>query len=557
MKRVTMFCLIGGMSVWLGMTGDGCEVDPATVLDFRAAPAIISTSPVEATRMRTLEVDLRRFPETNRITWEFGDGSLLTFLPVNSGRTVTHEFARDGTFEVRVHLFSAGNILTNGSGRLITTGSLPIDIVGPNVTPIPSFVVEDVLDDTGALVPLTKRFVAANSRDPNGVIVEFRWDFGDGVQGLDRTIEHTFSRSGRFPVRLTVTDNDGLRASVTRLTLVNTLPVASFTFQEDPNNALRFTFNGTGSTDADGAIQTFTWDFGDGTPEASGGIVAHTYAEPDDYTVTLTITDEFGASISTSQVVDVTGTEPFVRTISLPFGEVDTTVTNAVIDGENFQDGATVRLERGSDTITATSVTVQNETTIQATFDLSGAVLGDYDLVVENPDTTSATLPDGFRVVTPNRVRLTTNFGDIVMELVDDAPVTTANFLQYVEDDFYDGTIFHRVVPDFVVQGGGFLPGMVRAEGVRDPIVNEFSPNRSNVRGTVAMAKLPNDPDSATSEFFFNLGDNSNNLDNQNGGFTVFANVVEGLDVVDQIAAVPIQGETPIDDVLLIRAERE
>jgi len=116
------------------------------------------------------------------------------------------------------------------------------------------------------------------------------------------------------------------------------------------------------------------------------------------------------------------------------------------------------------------------------------------------------------------------------------------------------------VVPDFVVQGGGFLPGMVKQDGVRDPIVNEFSPERSNLRGSLAMAKLGGDPDSATSEFFFNLGDNSSNLDTQNGGFTVFAHVIEGVDIVDMIATVPLggnSGNTPIDDVILIRAVRE
>jgi cyclophilin family peptidyl-prolyl cis-trans isomerase len=155
-------------------------------------------------------------------------------------------------------------------------------------------------------------------------------------------------------------------------------------------------------------------------------------------------------------------------------------------------------------------------------------------------------------------VRLVTDFGDIVMELlVDDAPITTDNFVQYIEDGFYDGTIFHRVVPDFVVQGGGFLPGMIQPEGLRDPIVNEFNPANSNVRGTVAMAKVGGNPDSATSQFFVNLADNSANLDTQNGGFTVFAVVVQGMDVVDMIAEVELDGETPVNDVILIRAERE
>lgn len=137
------------------------------------------------------------------------------------------------------------------------------------------------------------------------------------------------------------------------------------------------------------------------------------------------------------------------------------------------------------------------------------------------------------------RVALDTSMGKIVLELMDDeAPITVENFLQYVRDGFYDGTIFHRVIPDFVVQGGGFLYGMVRQEPLRDAIVNEFSEDRSNLKYTVAMAKIGDNPDSAQSQFFFNLKDNSANLDTDNGGFTVFARVIEGKDVVDAMGLV-------------------
>ena len=149
-----------------------------------------------------------------------------------------------------------------------------------------------------------------------------------------------------------------------------------------------------------------------------------------------------------------------------------------------------------------------------------------------------------FTVLADPSVRLATSMGEVVIEiLLNDAPIASVNFLQYVDDGFYTGTIFHRVVadadPEFViVQGGGFLPGLVSRQGVRDPIVNEFGLDRSNVRATVAMAKLGGDPDSATSQFFFNVADNSENLDAQNGGFTVFARVTAGMDVVDAMAAV-------------------
>ena len=94
------------------------------------------------------------------------------------------------------------------------------------------------------------------------------------------------------------------------------------------------------------------------------------------------------------------------------------------------------------------------------------------------------------------------------------------------------------MIEDFVVQGGGFLPDLSKQEPVRDAIVNEFDPAHSNVQYTVSMAKLGGDPDSATSQFFFNLADNSENLDNQNGGFTVFAEIIEGQDVVDAMGQV-------------------
>jgi len=135
----------------------------------------------------------------------------------------------------------------------------------------------------------------------------------------------------------------------------------------------------------------------------------------------------------------------------------------------------------------------------------------------------------------PKKVKLETSMGDIVLELSEDAaPVTVKNFLQYIEEGFYDGTIFHRVIPRFMIQGGGFTPDM-KDKQTHPPIVNEY--RLSNVRGTVAMAKIGGNPNSATSQFFINLSDNSR-LDSQNGGFTVFARVVEGMNVVDSIAAV-------------------
>jgi len=134
-----------------------------------------------------------------------------------------------------------------------------------------------------------------------------------------------------------------------------------------------------------------------------------------------------------------------------------------------------------------------------------------------------------------------TIIGSLHVRLLDNvAPVTTRNFLTYVNEGSYDNSIFHRLARDFVLQGGGYStfanPGYLTPIPDHGTIVNEYE--RSNVRGTLAMAKVGGDPNSATSEFFFNLSDtNALNLDNQNGGFTVFAYVVgDGMDTVDLLS---------------------
>lgn len=139
-------------------------------------------------------------------------------------------------------------------------------------------------------------------------------------------------------------------------------------------------------------------------------------------------------------------------------------------------------------------------------------------------------------------VRLYTTLGKIDIELYDTAaPRTVANFLTYVKQGAYNGTFIHRSVPGFVIQGGGYtFDGATGAVGEvthAAAVVNEFDSARSNLRGTVAMAKVGGNPDSATSEWFVNLADNAANLDNQNGGFTVFGRVTDaGMAVVDAIA---------------------
>jgi cyclophilin family peptidyl-prolyl cis-trans isomerase len=156
-------------------------------------------------------------------------------------------------------------------------------------------------------------------------------------------------------------------------------------------------------------------------------------------------------------------------------------------------------------------------------------------------------------------VRMHTSLGDIDVQLLDTAaPATVANFLNYVTGDAYANSFIHRSVPGFIVQGGGYrwnsTTNAASAVPANAPVVNEFSSTRSNLRGTIAMAKLGGNPNSATNQWFFNLGNNAANLDNQNGGFTVFGRVIgNGMQVVDAIAALQVvNAGAPFDNLPLI-----
>ena len=154
------------------------------------------------------------------------------------------------------------------------------------------------------------------------------------------------------------------------------------------------------------------------------------------------------------------------------------------------------------------------------------------------------------------KVRILTSEGAIELQLRPDvAPKTVENFLQYARDGYFDGTIFHRVIPGFMIQGGGFTDEMARKE-TRTPIQNEASPTMPNLRGTVSMART-NAPDSATSQFFINVANNDFlNAGVRGAGYTVFAKVTAGMGVVDTIAKVKtarVRGmaDVPVNPVII------
>jgi len=146
-------------------------------------------------------------------------------------------------------------------------------------------------------------------------------------------------------------------------------------------------------------------------------------------------------------------------------------------------------------------------------------------------------------------VIMDTSHGKVVVELfADKAPVTAKNFLQYADDKHFDGTIFHRVIADFMIQGGGMEPGLKEKKG-RAPIKNEAGNGLSNERGTLAMART-NDPDSATAQFFINVKDNKFlDRSNSSAGYAVFGKVIDGMDVVDKIRRVETASRGGHDDV--------
>ena len=157
-------------------------------------------------------------------------------------------------------------------------------------------------------------------------------------------------------------------------------------------------------------------------------------------------------------------------------------------------------------------------------------------------------------------VLLDTNFGQVEIELnAEKAPISTKNFLEYVDSGFYNNTIFHRVIPGFMVQGGGFTDQMVQ-KNTRAPITNEAGNGLQNTRGTLSMARTQ-DPNSATSQFFINVADNDFLNPGRDRGYAVFGKVTKGMEVVDQIVNSPTtikkgMRDVPADPVYIKSAKR-
>jgi PKD repeat protein len=200
--------------------------------------------------------------------WSFGDGA------GGAGVTVNHTYRVGNSYNVILTVTDS----TGATG----TQSQTINI---NSRPVASF--------TFACNLLTCSFDGSGSQDPDATITSYAWNFGDGATGSAPTLSHTYAAGGRYTVTLIVTDNAGASNAQSQTAAVNAPPVASFTF-----SCSRFTcvFDASGSYDSDGSISSWTWNFGDATPMGNSELIGHTYRAPGTYTVTLTVTDNGGAT---------------------------------------------------------------------------------------------------------------------------------------------------------------------------------------------------------------------------------------------------------------------
>ena len=161
------------------------------------------------------------------------------------------------------------------------------------------------------------------------------------------------------------------------------------------------------------------------------------------------------------------------------------------------------------------------------------------------------------------KVVMTTTMGNITILLFEkESPISVKNFLAYVDSGFYSGLTFHRVIPGFMVQGGGFMKNLTKRQTILPPIKNESDNGMKNERGTLSMARTP-DPHSATSQFFISVADNASlDISARGWGYAVFGKVIEGMDVVDKIVAVKTETrgsmkDVPVDPVIIISVKRK
>ena len=241
--------------------------------------------------------------------WDFGDSTAA-----GSGATPSHTYAVAGTYQVKLTVTD-----NKGATNAVTK---PVTVAAANQAPVAAF--------TSSSSALVASFDGSGSSDPDGTVASYAWDFGDSTAaGSGATPSHTYAVAGTYQVKLTVTDNKGATNAVTKPVTVaaaNQAPVAAFT---SSSSALVASFDGSGSSDPDGTVASYAWDFGDSTAAGSGATPSHTYAVAGTYQVKLTVTDNKGATNAVTKPVTVaaeSGTfadDLFARTVSSGWGSAD------------------------------------------------------------------------------------------------------------------------------------------------------------------------------------------------------------------------------------------
>lgn len=275
--------------------------------------AIISADPTTGeTPLRVLFVSSESFDPDGKITsyrWDFGDAKFTI------GMNAFHTYQEPGTYTATLTLTDDGGATTKATIEIIATPP------PPNQAPTASFT---TTPESGE-APLIVTFNASGSSDPDGSIESYSWNFGDGNTGSGMTTTHNFAEEGTYLVTLTVIDNDGAAADTTADIIVtprvNEAPTASFTATPVKGGApLGVVFNAAGSSDPDGSIETYIWNFGDGQ-SGSGVSADHTFTEPGNYTATLIVTDDMGATATVSQeiiVIDLPNQPPIAKISTFP-----------------------------------------------------------------------------------------------------------------------------------------------------------------------------------------------------------------------------------------------
>jgi PKD repeat protein len=220
--------------------------------------------------------------------WDMGDGTTLY------GSVVSHQYTGSGTYTVYLQVFDNSDNIGSTSQNIT---------INDNQSPTASFVYSPTSPEINSAV----HFNASDSTDPDGIITSWQWDFGDRRHGSGEEVNHTYTDAGTYTVVLVVTDDSGNTDSVSKtVTVIDGTPIAYFTVSPgNPNAGDTVTFDASGSSDPNGRIVEWEWDFDDGSAHGTTEIVTHQFTNPGVYVVTLTVTDDDDNTATASQTVTV------------------------------------------------------------------------------------------------------------------------------------------------------------------------------------------------------------------------------------------------------------